>query len=100
MQLEISKNNSAPVIRPLISYFLQDYPHYEDNCECQDDFYSDDLMLNVTSDGLPCYLAARTPHPPTSCLTPGHTIKGGYTPSGKYKPASYSPQKLDKRAGK
>lgn len=93
-------SNSNHKGRPLISYFLQDYPYNEQDHVESDDSYNDELMLNITYDGVPSFLAARTAHPPTSCLTPGHTIKAGYTPSGKYKPSTYSPSKMDKRAGK
>lgn len=64
-----------------------------------DDFSFDErLQLNLSPRGeIAC---ARASKPYTSVSTPGHMIKGGFTPSGKYKAASYSPPKMDKRAGK
>lgn len=44
--------------------------------------------------------ANRASKPYTPCHTAAHTIKGGYTPSGKYKPPKTVPGKTDKRSGK
>jgi hypothetical protein len=46
------------------------------------------------------FAMARSQQRPTSCQTPGHTIKSGYTRSGKWKPSKYVPSKTDKRAGR
>ncbi|MEO8801790.1 MAG: hypothetical protein ABI375_00365 [Rudaea sp.] len=64
-----------------------------------DDFEFDDvLQVNIVPDGgLAC---SRATKPYTSATTPGHTIKPGYTPGGKYKTSKYVPSKMDKRAGK
>jgi hypothetical protein len=96
--ISVCKNENLE--KPLISYYLQPYPYSDDNGVEDESYYDDAQMMNMSKDGVPFYLAARSSTPPTTCTTPGHTIKGGYTPSGKYKPATYSPQKADKRAGK
>ena len=62
-------------------------------------FYDEARELTLTSAGIPLY-CARSATPPTTCFTPGHTVKAGYTPSGKWKPSKYVPGKTDKRAGK
>lgn len=66
---------------------------------CPDDFAFDELVqLNIATDGgLAC---ARASKPYTSAITPGHTVKSGYTPSGKFRSAKFVPTKTDKRAGK
>jgi hypothetical protein len=56
-----------------------------------------EIWLN--SDDSPLW-ANRSRLPPTPMMTAGHYIKAGYTPSGKYKPQTYVPPKLDRRAGK
>ncbi len=86
--------------RPLITFFLQPYPFGELDEQQPTATYSPDRKLNVTPDGTPLYCAGRAKKPYTSAVTPGHTIKAGYTPSGKYKPAKFVPTKTDKRAGK
>ena len=58
------------------------------------------LKINENAQGIPMFTFARSSKPPTSCSTPGHTVKSGYTPSGKWKPSKYVPSKMDKRAGK
>lgn len=64
-----------------------------------DDFYFDDsCQLNVSPDGSLAFARASKPY--TSALTPAHSIKAGWTPSGKYKTAKSVPSKMDKRAGK
>lgn len=60
--------------------------------------FSVDQKINIHVSGIPLY-CTRTKSPPTSAISPGHMIQGGYTPSGKYKTARYVPPKLDKRAG-
>lgn len=83
---------------------------YLQECPLIDDFTSSELVdqtshfdttrqFNVLPSGIPLYLA-RSSKPPTSCITPGHTIPSGYTPSGKYKTSKYVPSKMDKRGGK
>jgi len=98
MLTQITDKITTSENKPLITYFLQDYPYAND----VDDFdiYDEELMMNINADGIPFLMAPRASKPPTTCTTPGHSIKGGYTPSGKYKPATYAPSKVDKRAGK
>lgn len=60
--------------------------------------FDQSLGLNIL-DGLPAYLALYK-QPPTSCQTPGKMLPGGFTKSGKWKPARWTPLKTDKRAGK
>ena len=57
------------------------------------------LEIWIDQNGSPLW-AARSSKPYTSASTAGHMIKGGYTPSGGYKPAKNMPAKMDKRAGK
>jgi hypothetical protein len=85
--------------KPLMAMFLQPFPSsiYPTDEEM---VYNSRLQINETSNGVPFFMLPRSSKPPTSCQTPGHTIKSGYTPSGKYKPAKYVPGKTDKRAGK
>ena len=85
--------------KPLMSFFLQPFPSsiYKKN---DDMVFNPVLKINETTQGVPLFTLARSATPPTSCSTPGHTIKSGYTPSGKYKPSKYVPGKTDKRAGK
>jgi hypothetical protein len=85
--------------KPLMAFFLQPFPSsiYTDDEEA---VFNPILNMNETPQGLPLFMAARTSKPPTSCTTPGHTIKSGYTPSGKWKPSKYVSTKTDKRAGK
>lgn len=75
-----------------IEFFLQD--------ELLDNKMSFDEKLGYNTLGkLPAF-AALYKKPPTTCYTPGKTRPGGYTRSGKYKPAKYIPGKQDRRAGK
>ena len=79
---------------PLIAYHLQ---KFRNPIAFADSAYDEARCLNIGADGeLSC---ARASKPYTAALTPGHTIKGGYTPSG-YKPSKFVPAKMDKRAGK
>lgn len=88
---------------PAVLHFLQECPFVDQfikQAEIDDAaWYSGERKLRVLADATPLY-CQRTKLPPTTTATPGRTIPGGYTPSGKYKPASYSPAKSDKRAGK
>jgi hypothetical protein len=60
--------------------------------------FSVDRKINIDSNGIPLHCSlSRTP--PTTCITPGKMLPSGYTNTGKYKPARYSPGKSDKRAG-
>lgn len=60
--------------------------------------FSVDRKINIDSNGIPLHCSlSRTP--PTTCITPGKMLPGGYTKDGKYKSARYSPTKSDKRAG-
>lgn len=61
--------------------------------------FDPERQLSVLTDGSPIY-CVRYPTPPTSTSTPGHTIPGGFTSTGKYKPPKFMPAKTDKRAGK
>jgi len=85
--------------KPLMAFFLQPFPSsiYKKD---DDMVFNPVLKINETNQGVPLFTMARSAKPPTSCLTPGHTIKGGYTPSGKYRPSKSVPGKTDKRAGK
>jgi hypothetical protein len=60
--------------------------------------FDNSRALWVDRDGTPLYAAASKPY--TSVYTAAHTIKGGWTPSGKYKPTRIAPGKMDKRSGK
>ena len=85
--------------QPLMAFFLQPFPSslYKKD---EDIVFNPVLKINETSSGVPLFTMARTLKPPTSCHTPGKTLKSGYTRSGKWKPAKYVPGKTDKRAGK
>ena len=85
--------------KPLMAFFLQPFPSsiYKKD---DDMVFNPVLKINETNQCVPLFTMARSSSPPTSCSTPGHTIKGGFTPSGKYKTAKYVPGKTDKRAGK
>jgi len=85
--------------KPLMAFFLQPFPSsiYQKD---DDMVFNPVLKINETPQGVPLFTMARTAHPPTSCHTPGHTIKSGYTPSGKWRPSKYVAGKTDKRAGK
>jgi len=85
--------------KPLMAFFLQPFPSsiYQKD---DDMVFNPVLKINETNQGVPLFTMARSSKPPTSCSTPGHTVKGGYTSSGKYKPSKYMPSKTDKRAGK
>jgi hypothetical protein len=87
--------------RPLVTFFFQPYPSHAPAPDQDEELgsYSDEQHLNVSLDGTPLHLA-RSKSPYTSAYTPGHTIPGGYTPSGKYKSPKVVPGKMDKRAGK
>jgi hypothetical protein len=57
------------------------------------------LRLWVMPNGeMTCHSRAGKPY--TNAYTNGHTVKAGYTPSGKYKPQKYVPGKYDRRSGK
>ncbi|CAN5443822.1 hypothetical protein BH09SUM1_BH09SUM1_20140 [soil metagenome] len=93
--------NLAPPALPLMTHFLQPYP--ASPCQEQaeaEGIYSEKHLLNMTSEGVPLFLGGRSSSPPTSTMTPGHTIKAGYTSTGKWKPSKWMPSKMDKRAGK
>jgi len=85
--------------KPLMAFFLQPFPSsiYQKD---DDMVFNPVLKINETNQCVPLFAMARSAKPPTSCNTPGHTIKSGYTPSGKYKPSKYVPGKMDKRAGR
>jgi hypothetical protein len=61
--------------------------------------FDEDRMLWVDATGAPLW-AGRMKKYPTACSTAGKMIPAGYTPSGKYKPSTYRPPKMDKRSGK
>ena len=52
----------------------------------------------VNAQGQPLYATASKPY--TTVSTQARTVKGGYTPSGKYKPSRNVPPKMDRRSGK
>jgi len=85
--------------KPLMAFFLQPFPSavYEKDDKM---IFNHVLKINETDQGVPLFTMARSATPPTSCNTPGHTVKSGYTSTGKYKPSKYMPSKTDKRAGK
>ncbi|MEK9826405.1 MAG: hypothetical protein VW395_09065 [Methylotenera sp.] len=62
--------------------------------------YDASRCLWTYGDGTPVYLGGRASKPYTSTMTASRLVKGGYTPSGKYKPAKVMPARMDKRAGK
>ena len=95
VELRVGSNEK----KPLMAFFLQPFPSsiYKKD---DDMVFNPVLKINETNQGVPLFTMARSSSPPTSCSTPGHTIKGGFTPSGKYKTAKYVPSKTDKRAGK
>jgi hypothetical protein len=94
-ELRIGSNEK----KPLMAFFLQPFPSsiYKKD---DDMVFNPILKINETNQGVPLFTMARTSTPPTSCSTPGHTVKAGYSSTGKYKPAKYMPSKMDKRAGK
>ena len=85
--------------KPLISFFLHPYPSslYKDE---EIVIFNPISKMNESPNGIPLFMMARTSRPPTSCTTPGHRIKAGYTRSGKYRPSKWMPQKTDKRVGR
>lgn len=85
--------------KPLMAFFLQSFPSsiYQKD---DDMVFNPVLKINETNQGVPLFTMARSSTPPTTCLTPGHMIKAGYTKSGKYHGSKYMPGKTDKRAGK
>lgn len=88
---------------PLMLQFLTLCP-YTKQTQCDDQLLNDmsfskELMMNLLSNGTAAY-EARFKTPPTACTTPGKMLPGGFTKSGKWKPARWSPIKMDKRAGK
>jgi hypothetical protein len=85
--------------KPLMTFFLQPFPSSV-YTEDKESVFNPVLNINESQQGVPLFMAGRSAKPPTSCHTPGHTIKSGYTPSGKWKPSKYVPGKTDKRAGK
>jgi hypothetical protein len=101
MNADLSLDNKALV--PKVLLFIQPCPIVSDFESTErlekDASYSDEMQMSMMPDGTPLY-CARSKRPPTSCSTPGHMIKAGYTPSGKYKTATYVPPKSDRRAGK
>jgi hypothetical protein len=94
---EVMEKTEAPVEKtrghgyPLMLYYLTEYPDFYKG---DDDFLEgyDDIRIPLS--------AALYKRPPTTCSTPGKMRPGGYTKTGKYKPAKYIPSKLDKRVGK
>jgi hypothetical protein len=57
-------------------------------------------LLWVDNTGTPLWAGGRSSKIYTPCSTSGKTIPAGWTPSGKYKPSTYRPPRMDKRAGK
>lgn len=98
----LSKEKDSRISLPLQLHLLTLCPYGEAFREDETIFLSmqfDKLQeLNIL-DGRPAYLALYK-QPPTSCQTPGKMLPGGYTKSGKWKPARWTPLKTDKRAGK
>jgi hypothetical protein len=62
--------------------------------------FDEGRSLWIDSEGRPLYAGGRASKPYTAVYTQSHYIKGGYTPSGKYRPGKTVPGKTDKRAGK
>lgn len=101
MQTEHSGQQTQKL--PAMLHFLQECTHaelFQKQAEIDDQAtYSDIRQMNLLRDGTPLY-CQRTKLAPTTTGTPGRVIPAGYTSTGKYKPAGYSPAKTDKRAGK
>lgn len=100
---ESLKPSSHPRRMPKVLLFVQPCTLIEGFVQSeqfdQQASYDVERQISFLPDGVPLY-CARYPTPPTTTLTPGHTIPAGYTSTGKYKPAKYVPSKYDKRAGK
>lgn len=92
-KIPVILNKSRLTSCPFIKEFINDFE------EIHQSYYDSSRMINIHANGTPLYLALFK-QPPTSTQTPGKMIPGGYTPSGKYKPARYTSLKTDKRAGK
>lgn len=87
-------------IQPLLMKFRSTLPVLEIQLGMDEEMIFDsDREIWMDKAGAPLY-AARATRPYTNVTTTAHTIKGGYTPSGNYKPAKVVPSKTDKRAGK
>lgn len=88
---------------PLMLQFLTLIPYTKqaqfDDQSLNDMIFSPELMINILPNGKPAY-KAHFKTPPTACTTPGKMLPGGFTKSGKWKPARWTPVKMDKRAGK
>lgn len=85
---------------PPIAFFLQPYPFGPNDHEAPDGArFSEEKQINVDANGDALY-CSRSKSMPTPCMTPGHTLPSGYTPSGKWKPQTYVPAKMDRRAGR
>lgn len=85
--------------KPFLMNFKEEVPCIDPDLVLDEHAYSDGLQMNVLADGTLLW-NARTKKFPTSCWTAGHTIKSGYTKSGKWKPSRFVKGKSDKRAGK
>ncbi len=98
----LTNENNSQISLPLQVHLLTLCPYSAAFGEDENLFLSmqfDKLLgLNILN-GRPAYLALYK-QPPTSCQTPGKMLPGGYTKSGKWKPARWTPLKTDKRAGK
>jgi hypothetical protein len=99
----MEKHETVPHTRiPFLYRFRETLPEieYREAFEALELDYDPSLQVNTCEDGLPAWAAGRSATPPTSAYTTGHTIKAGYTSTGKYKPQRYVVGKMDKRAGK
>jgi hypothetical protein len=85
--------------RPFLLNFKQEVPFINIEDALEEDKYSEELQMSILPSGELTW-SARSRRRPTSCHTAGHTIKAGYTRSGKYKGSRYVKSRRDKRVGK
>lgn len=87
-------------VQPFLMKFRSSVPTIEVQLGLSDETRFDlDREIWLDESSLPLY-ANRAAKPYTNVMTAGRQIKGGFTPSGKYRTPKYIPTKMDKRAGK
>jgi hypothetical protein len=85
--------------RPFLLNFKREVPLVDVDQAIEESNYSEEMQMSILPSGELSW-SARSRRYPTSCYTAGHTIKAGYTSSGKWKSTHYVPAKTDRRSGR
>ena len=97
---ETSKSEKYPLMLQHLSQCPYVSEHMVEESQYINSYYDQELCININKDdNNPLYISLSNKFP-TSVHTPGKTLPAGYTRTGKWKPARWTPAKTDKRAGR